>query len=468
MTQAMIVVRDAEVAGRRADVLIDGAQIATIAERVAVPAGADVIEARGGALLPGLHDHHLHLLAMAAARRSVFAGPPEVRTSAELADALRRAARELEPGAWLRAVGYHQSVAGDLGRAELDRVVADRPVRVQHRSGAAWVLNSMAVDRLGIAALDRPGIERDGAGHPTGRLYGIDDWLRGRVAGRPPALAPVGEELARYGVTGVTDATPTERAEDAELLAAAVRAGDLPQRVWLTGGLSLPADAGALLPRGPVKLVVGDHDLPGLDDLATSIAAAHHLDRPVAVHAVTRAALLLALAAWDETGPRAGDRLEHGAVVPPGQAARLAALGITVVTQPAFVRDRGDDYLVEVDPDDVAHLWPCRSLTDAGVRVGGSSDAPFGHADPWRAMATAITRRTVGGRMLGPEERIDPEAALRLYLAPLDDPGGPPRTLRPGGDAELVLLGVPLAEALADPSADAVVATVCQGRLRQS
>jgi predicted amidohydrolase YtcJ len=214
--------------------------------------------------------------------------------------------------------------------------------------------------------------------------------------------------------------------------------------------------------------VVDDHDLPGLDELATSIAAAHHRGRPVAVHAVTRAALLLALAAWDEAGPHAGDRLEHGAVVPPGQAARLAALGITVVTQPAFVRDRGDDYLVEVEADDVAHLWPCRSLADAGVGIGGSSDAPFGHPDPWRAMSAATTRRTLGGRMLGLEERIGPEAALRLYLAPLDDPGGPPRTLQPGGDADLVLLGVPLVEALANPCADVVVTTVCQGRLRQS
>ena len=139
-----------------------------------------------------------------------------------------------------------------------------------------------------------------------------------------------------------------------------------------------------------------------------------------------------------------------------------------MVTQPAFVHDRGDDYLVEVEADDVAHLWPCRSLVDAGVDVGGSSDAPFGHPDPWRAMSAATTRRTLGGRMLGPEERIDPEAALRLYLAPLDDPGGPPRTLQQGGDADLVLLGVPLAEALQNPCADMVVATVCRGRLQRS
>ena len=42
-----------------------------------------VIAARGGAVIAGLHDHHLHLLALAAARNSVACGPgdtPDART----------------------------------------------------------------------------------------------------------------------------------------------------------------------------------------------------------------------------------------------------------------------------------------------------------------------------------------------------------------------------------------------------
>jgi cytosine/adenosine deaminase-related metal-dependent hydrolase len=38
----------------------------------------DVPELRGNAVLPGLHDHHLHLLGMAVARRSVGCGPAAV------------------------------------------------------------------------------------------------------------------------------------------------------------------------------------------------------------------------------------------------------------------------------------------------------------------------------------------------------------------------------------------------------
>ncbi|MGH8999258.1 MAG: amidohydrolase family protein, partial [Acidimicrobiia bacterium] len=286
----VLIIRNAEVAGRFADVTVEDGRIASVSAASAggAPHRADVIDARGGALLPGLCDHHLHLLALAAARRSVLAGPPAARTAAELGAALAAGARQLAAGEWLRAVGYHESVAGPLGRAELDRLVPDRPVRLQHRSGAMWILNTPALDRLGAGGFDHAGVERDGGGAPTGRLFGLDDWLRDRLAGRPPPLRPVGEELARYGVTGVTDATPTERGEDASLLADAVRRGDLPQRVRLTGGLALDPESGSSLVRGPVKLVVADHQLPGVDDLARQVAAAHRLDRHVAVHCVTR------------------------------------------------------------------------------------------------------------------------------------------------------------------------------------
>jgi predicted amidohydrolase YtcJ len=180
---------------------------------------------------------------------------------------------------------------------------------------------------------------------------------------------------------------------------------------------------------------------------------------------VTRVALVLALAAWDEIGPRPGDRVEHGGVVPPELAERLAALGLVVVTQPAFVRDRGDRYLREVDPDDVAHLYPCGRLLAAGVGVGGSTDAPFGDPDPWRAIATAIDRRTAAGHVLGPYDRVPPRRALDLFLGALDDPAGPPRRPAAGAPADLCLLAVSVAEALAAPSADHVRATIASGRL---
>jgi predicted amidohydrolase YtcJ len=131
-----LVVRDAELDGRRVDVVVDGGLVVAIAAAGSMRGPGDVIEAAGGALLPGLHDHHVHLLAMAAAEGSVAVGPADVVGRAGLAAALRDA--PAHPDGWVRAVGYHESVAGEVDRHLLDELHPARPVRVQHRSGALW------------------------------------------------------------------------------------------------------------------------------------------------------------------------------------------------------------------------------------------------------------------------------------------------------------------------------------------
>lgn len=454
-----LVLRRAEVDGCVVDVRLHDGWIVALGSEVEPESGDEVLDAASGALLPGLHDHHIHLMAFAAARNSVPLGPPEVTDAATFDTALRAA-----PGSgWLRGIGYHESVAGELDRHRLDAVAPQRPVRIQHRSGAMWVLNSAAMELVDVGPGAPSGVERDAGGVPTGRIYGLDEWLRARLPADPPDLAGAATELVSYGVTGLTDATPTEDGNHVAVLADAVADGRVPQRLVVTGGLRLPLDAGAALRRGPVKLIVADHALPALDDLTASIKAAHDRGRPVAIHCVTRAALLLALAAWDDAGPRTGDRVEHAAVAGPAEADRLAAAGITVVTQPGFVVERGDAYLADVEPEDQPDLWPCASLLDCGVAVGGSTDAPFGHADPWRAIAAATTRRTRGGRLLGAEERLDPGWALKLFLTSPDDPGGLPRRVAVGQPADLCLLRLPLDAALEEPSSAHVAATFLSG-----
>ena len=59
--------RRAEVGDRLADVVIGGDRIVEIVE-VGRGRGDEIVDAAGGVLLPGLHDHHIHLLALAAAR----------------------------------------------------------------------------------------------------------------------------------------------------------------------------------------------------------------------------------------------------------------------------------------------------------------------------------------------------------------------------------------------------------------
>jgi predicted amidohydrolase YtcJ len=171
------------------------------------------------------------------------------------------------------------------------------------------------------------------------------------------------------------------------------------------------------------------------------------------VHCVTREALVLLLSALGDAGPLPGDRIEHAALVPPGLVGELARLGVRVVTQPGFVAHRGDDFLAGLPAADRGDLYRCATLRRAGVPVALSSDAPYGPADPWTVIAAATQRRTPSGRVAGAEERIAFAQALDAYLAPPGDPGGPPRRVRPGMPADLVVLRTPLAGAphLADP-----------------
>ena len=270
--------------------------------------------------------------------------------------------------------------------------------------------------------------------------------------------------LNRFGVTAVTDTTATDDPDDLELLARAVGAG-LPLRVTATGGPGLPAGAvRAPLRRGPVKLVLADHDLPTLAQVCSDMARARRQGRTVAVHCVTRLSLVLALTAWEDVGARPGDRVEHGAVVPPDLRPAMARLGVTVVTQPNFVAERGDAYLAEVDPDDRPWLYPCAGLLAAGIPVALGTDAPFGHPDPWRAVAAAASRRTAAGSALCPDEAVPAAVALSMLLSEPARPGGPPRRVRPGAPADLCLLDRPLGEVLGEPSAERVAATFVAGR----
>jgi predicted amidohydrolase YtcJ len=336
---------------------------------------------------------------------------------------------------------------------------------VQHRSGALWVLSTAALEMVGGFEATGVDLERDGDGMPTGRLFRLDGWLRERLPDEGPLdLAPVGRRLASLGVTGVTDCTPAATGDYFETLARAVQEGALPVTVTTTGGpqlaeLSPPPP----LRRGPVKLVIADHVLPALDDLRAWFEAARRAGRPVAVHCVTRAALLLALAVWREIGSWPGDRIEHAAVTPPELVAELAQLSLTVVTQPAFVVARGDTYLSEVETSDLPDLYRCASLLEGGAAVAGSSDAPFGPDDPWTAMRSAMDRRAASGRAVGDDHGLAPTAALGLFLGPLDDPGGPIRRVAVGAPADLCLLDVDLRAALRAPSSGHVVATIAGG-----
>jgi predicted amidohydrolase YtcJ len=186
---------------------------------------------------------------------------------------------------------------------------------------------------------------------------------------------------------------------------------------------------------------------------------------PVAVHCVTRVALALTIAALDEVGAAPGDRIEHGAVIAPDHHEALRRLGLTVVTQPNFIAERGDDYLADVDVEDRDHLWPAASLIEAGIPVAAGTDAPFGRPDPWALLHAAVRRRAPSGALVGAGERLDAARALDMLLGTARSPGGPSRRVAVGEPADLCLLALPLRDALDQLPANPVRATIIGGQL---
>ncbi|MEZ5171318.1 MAG: amidohydrolase family protein [Acidimicrobiia bacterium] len=473
-----VLVDDVEIGGRAGlSVRVRGGVVAEVGPSDAVGGAAGPTTApgvarvagRGAALLPGLHDHHVHLFALGARAESLWCGPPAVTRPDHLVDRLREAARENareRQGGWLRAVGWDDTLAGWPDRRNLDAAVADCPVRLQHRSGALWVLNSAALAHLHLDAGDElpAGVEIGDDGSPTGRITGLDAWLRERIGGEPPSLRAVSADLAAAGVTGVTDATAHNGPTELAALGSARHSGELAQRLTaMTGSADATAPDGVRL--GPVKLVLFEAALPPIAEFAARIATAHANGRAVAVHAASRVAVVFAVTALAEAGAGPDDRIEHASVVPPEMLRAIERLGVTVVTQPHFISEHGDRYRATVEVADQPWLYRARTLLDAGIPLAAGSDAPVGELDPWAAMAAAVERRTAEGHVMGPDERLSPEQALGLFTGHPARPGGPPREIRPGEPADLCLLDRPWATARRDLADVRVEATIIGGRV---
>ena len=495
MKTADIILRDAVVygaAGSADAVAVSGGLISALGQSAELMRlrgdGTQIIDCGGRAIVPGIVDPHCHLFAAAATLNGVNCRPAAVRDVPAVIAALRTAA---VPGnGWVRGYGYDDSPLGlgrHLNRHDLDAVTTQRPVRVEHRSGHACVLNSAALTMMGIARAtpDPPGgiIVRDAAGEPTGLLLEMGEWLRKRTDPRPVSdptvLRQLSQRLLAYGITAATDAGHDNGLERWQSFAEAIAGDVLPMRVAMMVGFGhidemLRAGLGygatrcdGLLNIGPVKVMLtasGGTLHPHPAELAEMVKTAHGLGFPVAIHAVERDAVVAAALTLAETPSlqTAGDvivrdRIEHCAECPPDVLDLVAESGAAVTVNTGFLHYDGERYRRTVAADLLPHLYPAGSLLARGAPTALASDAPVVEPNPWAAMAAAVTRRSAAGAALGGVGVPSVAAALAMHT------GG--RHIGPGAPADLAVvepdpLAVPL-EAL--PSVRAVV-TIVRGR----
>ena len=202
----------------------------------------EVIDARGGAVLPGFNDAHAHMLSGGLEMENI--NLDGAQTLDEVQSRIRSFAAAHADRSWIRGRGwaYAPFPGGLPTRQQLDVVVPDRPAIMRCFDGHSVWVNSKALALAGITkdTPDPPNgtIVRDPrTGEPTGLLKESPaSSLVTRLMPRPTrqeqrrALKAAIAEGLKFGVTSVTEASGNP--DDFDVFDEARRAGDLSARVY--------------------------------------------------------------------------------------------------------------------------------------------------------------------------------------------------------------------------------------------
>jgi len=108
-------------------------------------------------------------------------------------------------------------------------------------------------------------------------------------------------------------------------------------------------------------------------------------------------------------------RVEHCCHVTPTVLERLKRLQVIDSSATGFMYELGDAYSKNRGFENMVHMWPHRSLIDAGVPAPGHSDAMVCQANPFTALWAMVNRKTDTGGYLDAREAVSVAEALRAY-----------------------------------------------------
>ncbi len=432
-----------------------------------------VIDAKGGTVLAGFNDAHVHFLSGGESldRVNLF----DAESVAEAQQAIREfaAAGPDRPIVLGRGWLYGTFPGGLPTRQQLDEAVSDRPALMECYDGHTVWANSKALELAGITreTPDPPNglIVRDPKGEPTGVLKESAQRLVSKILPEPTRdekLELIKKAIRRaqsLGVTSVQNAGMDP--EEFELYAELERRGELGVRMY--AALSAPPgfseeDAAryedvlrehsgtALLKTGAVKMyadgVIESHtgamlepyanrDTTGIpnytvEDMNRIVSMMDGKGWQILIHAIGDRGIRMALDAFEHAAgsnpaPARGrrHRIEHIEAVSAADIPRFGQLGVIASMQPFHatpIRNVLEVWAVNLGPERASRAWAWKSIQDAGGRLAFGTDWPVVDLDPRPGIHTALTRRTLEGKPEGgfvPEQRLPLEDVLDAWTA---------------------------------------------------
>ncbi|MDE1918896.1 MAG: amidohydrolase [Sphingomonadales bacterium] len=436
--------------------------------RAAAPE-AQIIDAGGRRLIPGLIDSHIHVI------RGGLNYNMELRWEGvpSLADAmamLKAQAQNTPAPQWVRVVGgftEHQFAEKRLPTIEeINAAAPDTPVFILHLYDRA-LLNAAALRAVGYTkdTPNPPGgeIVRDAQGNPTGLLLAQPNAtiLYATLAKGPKlpqeyqlnSTRQFMRELNSLGVTSVIDAGGGSQnyPDDYEVIEKLHKDGQMTLRVAYNLFTQKPREELADFANWSRQIKPGDGDDTyrhnGAGEMLVYSAAdfedfrVARPDMPPEMEGDLEPVIrLLAERRWpwrlhatyDQTIARALDVFEkvnrdiplkglnwffdHAETISERNIDRIAALGggIAVQHRMAF---QGEYFVERYGARAAEATPPIKRMMEAGIPVGAGTDATrVASYNPWVSLSWLVTGRTVGGLSLYPvRNRLDRETALRLW-----------------------------------------------------
>ena len=478
------------------------------------------VNLEGKTVLPGFNDTHSHVVKMGL-NLPASIDLTSVESIADIAEVVAERVAKSEPGEWIFSEGgwwQFMLAEGRLpNRHDLDPASPDNPVVL--RGGHYWIVNSVALERLGYTkeTPDPKGGEiwKDENGEPTGFLLkAARDPLRQYVPKltREEQLDGIRQALRRvnsWGMTSYREAGGTK--EQVEMLRELYDNGELTARVdWCydvdpnTPEDELDALFEALGPPGQEwgdgmfradglaeigldgaeesgffrSAYVGRPDYFGVQVVSQdqfnmfAAAAARHGWRP-GPHVVGDAAIDVALEAFEYANARTsiiGKRwmLDHGIQLLPDHYDRVKQLELIVNAQPRHNYIIGDKFTEFWGKQRADMSYRFRDWLDNGIMMALGADRPASlRSTPLMQIDIAVTRQTGWGGVLGADQGISREEAIRAitrasaYTSFEEDKKG---SIEPGMYADLVVLAEDILTVPAEDINDIeVVATVLAG-----